>query len=249
MPPDCTDCRVSSTVYSHNSTTNQVVTTINFGPVPRVNNVSVAAALGFEVGYGTAFHNWCPGSPGSGSWRCFDAAAYCTSTVPFVMMHRTDSFGDLYLTIPAGVSGVRLKVQRTYYYPYSDPGPSTVQLNAATLWSASGCPSGCPTIVTATVRPGDVLSFRERRDMLAIFWIELWEHTRWPTETLATSSVVHIAGRLCTTCPTNYSGPTCLPTPTDIAPPPPPAPPPPASFKQVSALCRAAAPHHRQGDR
>ena len=115
--------------------------------------------------------------------------------------YRTGNYiGDVYYTIPANVSGVRLKVQRLYYYYRDDPGPSTVSLNSRVIWSAAAC-TGCPSIVTASVKKGDVLSFRERRDKLAIFWIELWEHTRWPHEILGLSNWVHIPGRLCAGCP------------------------------------------------
>ena len=228
-------------MYSHNSSTNQLVTTFNFGPAPRLNNVTAAIELGFEVAYGTGFNNWCPGNPLIRGYMCIDAPAYCAATPPYATLYRATDFwsgdnnpGDMYYTIPLGVSGVRLKVQRTYYFMNNDPGPSTVRLNNNSLWSAGSCTSSCPDIITTTVQPGDVLSFSERRDALAIFWIELWQHTRWPTAVLPTSGVVYILGRLCATCPTNYSGPTCLPTPVDTSSSPPPPPPPPATSKQVT---------------
>ena len=232
-------------MYSHNSSANQLVTTYNFGPAPRLNNVTAAVELGFELAYGTGFFNWCPGNPMTQdpAHVCVDRDAYCAATPPYATLYRSDGViwssahypGDMYFTIPSGVSGLRLKVQRTYNHD-NDPnnGPSTVRLNGATLWSASNCASSCPDIVTATVEPGDVLSFSEIRDTLAIFWIELWQHTRWPTAVLPTSGVVYIRGRLCATCPTNYSGPTCLPTPVDTSSSPPPPPPPPATSKQVT---------------
>ena len=246
--PDCTDCHVSRTVYTHNSTTDQNVTTINFGPSPRLNNMTAATELGFEWGYGTHFTSYeCPGNPYTGSYSCLDGAAYCSGSPPYATIERTgDNYGDLFFTVPDGVSGLRLKVQRMYYRSYYSEGASFVALNGVSIWSAGSCTTPCPDIVTATVTPGDTLWFRERRDLFAIFWIELWEHTLWPTEVLSGLSPtnVYVPDRLCAECPAGYTGPTCLPTPVDTVPTPAPTPsPPPATSKEVhcaGALCLCA---------
>jgi hypothetical protein len=232
---DCTDCHVSRAVYTHNSTMHQNVTTINFGPSPRLDNKTAAVELGFEWGYGTAFSHECPGNPYTGSYSCLDGAAYCSASAPYASIQRGGcNYGDLFFTIPDGVSGLRFKLQRTLYHS-SCRGASFVALNGVAIWSASSCTTPCPDIVTATVQPGDTLWFREQYDVLAIFWIELWEHTRWPTEGLGDLSPtnVYVPNRMCSECPPGYSGPTCLPDPVDPPTPAPTLPPPPAISKEV----------------
>lgn len=215
-PPNCTDCVVSSAIFSHNSSTHQRVTSFYFGPSPWLLDLATAARLGFEFSYQTGFRNWCPGNPYLlPQFSCVDAPAYCGSTSPYAGLTRTDArhytAGDMLLRIPPNVAGVRFKVQRTVY---ANAGPpSTVRLNGVTLWSAPNCVSTCPHVVSTAVSAGDVLDFRAEDDTLAIFWLELWEHTRWPTQLVPMSGDVGAVGRLwCTRCPANHSTPTCLPS-------------------------------------
>ena len=237
---DCTDCHVSRTVYTHNITTHQNVTTINFGPSPRLDNATAAVELGFELGYGTVFRTVC-GNTGqlvasSAYMDCVNPSAYCSASPPFTTISWwSTGYGDMFYTIPEGVSGLRLKVQRTHH-DYN--GNSFVAINGNAIWSTSSCSTPCPVIVTATVEPGDTLWFREWDDSLALFWMELWEHTRWPTEVVGGMSPtnVYIPNRLCSVCPAGHSGPTCLPTPVDAPTPAPRLPSPPATSKEVS--CR-----------
>ena len=194
----------------------QNVTAINFGPSPRLDNATAAVELGFELGYGTVFRTVC-GNTGqlvasSSYMDCVNPSAYCSASPPFTTISWwSTGYGDMFYTIPEGVSGLRLKVQRTHH-DYN--GNSFVAINGNAIWSTSSCSTPCPVIVTATVEPGDTLWFREWDDSLALFWMELWEHTRWPTEVLTTSdNSSSSGGLLCSVCPTNYTGPTCLPIP------------------------------------
>jgi hypothetical protein len=233
---DCTDCHVSHSVYSHNSTNNESVVTINFGPAPRLDNVTAAQQLGFVFQGSTVFRTICKsGVPTSNNYMsCIDNWAYCHSSPSFTTFSWDGrAYGDLFFTIPDGVSGLRLKLQRTNYDGNSN-GDSFVSLNGVTIWTSRSC-SRCPVIVTATVEPGDTLWLREWDDCVALFWLELWQHTRWPTEVLGSMSPtdVYVTNRLCSECPPGYSGPTCLPTPVDSPTPTPTMPPPPATSKEV----------------
>jgi hypothetical protein len=218
VPANCTNCPISQMVYSHNSTANQTVTSINFGSSPRVDNPISARQTGFSLGYDVHFGGACPGNPAtdaSATYFCGDAPGYCATSPPYATFTRTTTssyqrFGDLVYVIPTNVSGIRLKVQRTYVRS-THPGNSTVQLNGVTLWTAARCGSNCPSIVTATVQAGDTLLLREDTDNFAIFWLELWEWTQWPTATLELSGDVLVPGMVCGTCPVNYTGSTCLP--------------------------------------
>jgi hypothetical protein len=215
--------------------------TINFGPLPRLDNAAAAAQLGFIFAPGsTEFRTMCNNDgqlvQSSGYMDCLDAEAYCSASSPFTTISWWGrSYGDMFFTIPEGVSGLRLKVQRMHY-DYS--GSSFVAINGNSIWSANGCTTACPVIVTATVVPGDTLWFREYDDSLALFWMELWQHTRWPLQVISTSPTnVFISNRLCSECPAGHSGPTCLPTPVDPPTPAPTMPPPPATSKEVSSVC------------
>ena len=243
---DCTDCHVSRTVYTHNSTTDQNVTTINFGHSPRLDNITAAIELGFELGYGTVFRTMCSNTgellESRGYMDCVDPYAYCSASPPFTTLSWWGrSYGDMFFTIPDGVSGLRLKVQRTYH---NYNGDSFVAINGNPIWSANGCTTACPVIVTTTVVPGDTLWFREYDDSLALFWIQLWEHTRWPTDVLGpmTPTNIYVSDRLCSECPAGYTGPTCLPTAEGTPTPAPTLPPPPATGKEVRCrmLCAFA---------
>jgi len=167
-----------------------------------------------------------------------DDSEYCSASPPFTTLSWWGTtYGDMILTIPDGVSGLRFKVQRMHY-DSRYRGDSFVAINGVTIWSAGSCATACPVVVTAMVEPGDTLWFREYHDSLSIFWIELWEHTRWPTEVLGDllPSDVYVTNRLCSQCPSGYSGPTCLPDPVDPPTPAPTSPLPPATSKEVSQM-------------
>eukprot|EP00038_Savillea_parva_P002959 m.119480 g.119480 ORF g.119480 m.119480 type:complete len:490 (+) comp11019_c1_seq3:128-1597(+) len=212
----CTNCSRSESVFTFNSTTHQSVNTTFFGPDAwLVNSTAGLLEMGFTVGFGTQVYGYCPSS-GSNHGQCVDQVPYCLMSPPFRCFQRPYyAYMDIHYVVPVGVAGIRLKLHEVFYWQRSH---AVVQLNGVTIWTAS-CVS-CPSIISVSVHAGDRLMIREEGSAVALYWMETWQHTAWPTRAFRLSpGNMFIRDVLCATCPTGLTGYNCLPIPAPTAPP------------------------------
>ena len=232
---------------THNSSTDENVTRYIFGP-GGINSNAVAESVGFVFAYGTTLGaRYCPGQTYTSTYSCYTDQGYCHASPSWSEMYRDNADGHMYYRVGPGVRGIRIKLQAMYIR--SSGSAVRIYLNGAVVFS--GTCSSCPSIVTLSVQEGDELVFEDKGvSSMGLFWMELWQHTAWPPQTLPLSSSigsgsgVYVPGESCDVCPTGFQGgnTSCLPTPTTgLASFAPTAPPPPISVKEVRQLSIAHA--------
>ena len=107
-------------MYSADGAPNQTVTTMFFGASPQISSESVARNHGFVFSWGTGFSYACPGNSVAGS-TCAEDEPYCALVEPHISVSRSGTGnGEMQFTIPANVSGVRIKVHELYFSSYQN---------------------------------------------------------------------------------------------------------------------------------